>query len=178
MKKPYLIIGLIFSYFFSPIISQARGFQTFLGLGFIEGGDDRWQTASKIEIISDSGLKFDLTYSATTFGPFSQSTYLFSIGNEFSIFYSSNLYAQFGLAYLADITELNFSSLEDQTYNQRDQQQNIGLAFGCHWRSDTNDLWQYGFSWTSYVFAAGPIAGLFLATGRRQTISASVGIRL
>lgn len=172
-RKYSQILNLLWCYLL--LSTPLLGMETYVGWGFLEGGDDRWQLSNSLQLKIPETITGDVAYSQMGFGPVTIDTLLLGASKEFKLFYPKNLYGQLGMGYLQTTTKLSFRSEEDQSQNERAIQKNLGLLLGIHWRSDFNGFWQYGFSWQSYIFAAGPLAGLLLAVGRKQMITASVG---
>ncbi len=72
--------------------------------------------------------------------------------------------------------EIGFSQPADQDYDRSENNFNIGGVVGLNLGIPTGKL-LFETSWNSHIFPAG-IAGIFLASGRKQTLSVTVGMRL
>ena len=160
------------------LASASQAFELGLGIGFLESGDDRWQPAGRLEFIADKGIRGDLTAHQMIFGPITQTTVIVSGGKEFKVFWPEHLRASVGGVYLQEITELEFGAGVDPAMDRHEVQHNLGAQFGLHLRNNFKGPVTFGFSWQSHVFLAGPAAGLFLATGRKQVLTFSGGFHL
>lgn len=169
----YLLALLLF---LQPTIAQ--GIQTSLGLGALEGGDDRWQLTAMFANKTDDGYLVNFTYHQFSYGPVVSKTQLVDLGHDFKLFYPRNLYGKWGITAMSESHSLRYKEAEYQSYNQEDIRYNLGVNLGIDWSSDRSSRWQWQVSWTSHLFLAGPLAGLFLATARKQTLMVLYGYRL
>lgn len=163
--------------FFIFTSSNSFAFQLQIGPGLLEAGDDRFRSSVHSDLIWQSGYKISMDAAQMKFGPITQSYYLFSLGKEFGLFYPKNLLGSFGFTYLKEQNAFDSSLMPSFQRTKSLDQSNLGAYFGIKLKNTIGQSISYGLGWESSLFLAGA-AGIFLATGRFQTIHAFVGLDL
>jgi len=162
----------------SPALAPKRAYAFELGGGFaaVDEGDDRMRPAATLDLSVNDLYGGRLYYYGRTYGPVREDTAVLSILRRWPVFGSKLLTASFGLALMDERTVLKFDNDTDQAKNQTENSYNGGFAFGVTFGLPKTSAPLYmALSWDAHVFPAGVNGGLFLATGRKQTISVILG---
>ena len=142
-----------------------------LGLSAIEEGDERFRPALSLEAQWNDMWWTQLQTFGRRQAPVAQTSYLLGVGRSYGVFSSKALLARVGLALASESTAIERSTGGKASSTNT----NVGLYLGLSWRSSSRVYFQV--DWGSAVFPAG-ISLIFLATARKQNVTAGVGWRL
>jgi hypothetical protein len=163
-----------------------------LGLGFaaVEAGDDRTRPAAALHVGIDDFWVGRAYWYGQEYGPVRETTTIVSAARQWGIFRSDSLVASFGVSVMDDRTEISFEDDEDSgggstatagssevPEDVREDNWNLGAAIGVAWRLPPKVAGPLFLeaAWDSHVFPAGS-AAIFLASGRRQALSLTMGV--
>lgn len=144
------------------------------GLAAIEEGDDRLRPAMQVYSTLGKDGYVTGTYYGRSFAQVEEKTYLVNLGVRSNIFNSNIFYACLGGAALLENTTVKPFGSEEK--RQEDNAYNFGVTFAVQYEQ----AWQKFFlrgAWESSLFLAGE-AGILLATGRKQAVAITAGMRL
>ena len=88
------------------------------------------------------------------------------------------LSGRIGIAPLLETTNLSFDTEADQAFNRDEHEWDFGVLFGVFWEYPSSSLVKLRLSWDAALYPAGINGGLFLATGRKNLLSLSVGLAI
>jgi hypothetical protein len=108
-------------------------------------------------------------------GPVQERTYLMSIDRRWGIQRSKYLEASLGVAMMNEKIDIDFEESDD--FDLSEDNYNLGAHFGLSSSIPFPGPLHMSASWDSHLFPAGPNGGLFLATGRKMTISLMMGAK-
>ncbi len=145
-----------------------------IGLAAVEEGDDRQRPALQIYSTLGKDGYVTGTYYGRTFAQVEEKTYLVNLGVRSSIFNSNNFFACLGGAALLENTAVKPFGAEQR--KQEDNAYNFGVTFAVQYEQAWNKFFLRG-AWESSLFLAGE-AGILLATGRKQALAVTAGMRL
>jgi hypothetical protein len=176
MKKRYVILTfvrliLIASASFSAMGAAALELEA--GFNATEEGDDRMRPGTTLHLGIDPTTFARAFLLGRTYGPVKEKTTALEIMRRFPVS-GAYLNGAFGLSFVQEQTEI--AKVDDreglsQTYY------NAGAAFGMYLELPPNSTFRCGLGWEAHLYPAG-IAGIFLATGRKQFISLTAGLAI
>jgi hypothetical protein len=162
-----------------------------LGVGFaaVEAGDDRTRPAAALHVGVGEFWVGRAYWYGQEYGPVREETTIVSVARQWGLFRSDSLVASFGVTLMDDRTTLDFDEGDDDGSGNaaddsapddvREDNLNVGAAFAVAWRLPpklSGPLFVEA-AWDSHVFPAGS-AAIFLASGRRQALSLTIGVSL
>ncbi len=179
MKAPYsrfvLVLGLVL---LEILLTQTLlCFNLEPGVALSEEGDDRLYKTIVLHIEHQEIASRTFLY-GYKFGSARGITLLTSLAKAFPLLSYENLRFSIGGAFLSETTQLTYSKEEDRRFNKSETGYNLGFFTGIYWQSVSDSWLSYRFGWEMALFPAGIIGGLFLATGRKQFFSFSVGMKI
>jgi hypothetical protein len=145
-----------------------------LGYSVLEQGDDRYQGGGFATVLVGD-LYIISHFHRRKFLPVEQQTYSLAMGKRISLFGRPEFQLGYGGVVLLEKTQIRYSKDKDQAFNREENQFNFGLALGFFWEKSLGNSLHYTLGWEAYLFPAGE-AFLFLATGRKQFLSAGMGV--
>jgi hypothetical protein len=170
---PNYFIAFVFA--FGAAAPRLMAWDMSLGMAALEEGDDRQRPAIAL------GMGFNDLYAAQAYywgrelGPLKETSFLIGGFRRFPIFPKYHLTGGLGMGFMAETLSLEYSGFPEE--NDKEENYNLGAALRFAWEAEFGPL-ALMIRWDSFVFPAGLNGGLFLATGRKQLISAGVGVRL
>ncbi|MFK7872219.1 MAG: hypothetical protein AB8C84_03470 [Oligoflexales bacterium] len=173
-RQPLTIIcyWFFFSNILCPVELSAKSIlQADLGPMFIESGDDRLQGGwvahgyFKDYVMTLGGYQ-------RHFQIVDEMTWMLNITKTFKGF-KGNFRSEVGAALLAETT-----SVSDSGFSQSETRWNLGGVFALRWRFVESKSFYMTLNWESAIFPAGLQGLLLLSTGRKQMISAVMGMEL
>ena len=156
----------------SPAVAQ----QFAAGIGAVEQGDDRFRPAANIHVGFMESWYSQLHLWGRDFGPVKERSYLLGVYRRIGLHALEELQAIAGIAALLEETSLEYNNSEDE--DRSDSRTNFGAAFGLLYDLPFDGPLYVNFAWQSHIFPAGFLGGLFLASGRKQTLSLTVGYQM
>lgn len=153
---------------------DAKGADIATGASVIEEGDDRPRIGGLVHIGFGDGYRGRLHVYGRDIGPVQQRTFLVSGVRHFTPFKSPMLKAAVGAALMNERITIDYAS--DSSLSTSENNFNLGGVFGLSLQVPKGPLY-FSMDWDAHVFPAGA-AGIFLATGRKQTISIAMGVSL
>lgn len=117
-----------------------------------------------------------LFYASRTFGPVSERTLILSVIKHLAIFKSKILRADIGPVLMNEQFDIKFDQTADKGWNRSENNYNLGGVVGLNLGINSGKF-LFETAWNSHLFPAG-LAGIFLASGRKQTLSVTMGMRL
>ncbi len=164
-----------FNISFTPL---AFSLEAGLGITALDQGDDRTVPALSLKVAPNQDFIGYTHYHGVTLGPAHLDLLLVSGARRFNVFRSGFLTAQLGASVLLERVVIQYDSSADADHNDSDLSGNIGGNFGIAINMfPASKLMDLSLSWDSHVFPAG-IGGIFLANGRKQTITLTMGAHL
>lgn len=146
-----------------------------IGISAIEEGDDRLRPAARLQLEAVDWLSLKLEAFGRDHGPFQERYYLISAAYPFRVF--ENLPIKHAVGLVGSQKIMSFQGITDSSTASREEQgRNFGIYLGVCWQL----FWQhmlFQIAWDSHIFPAG-INSILLATGRIQSLSVSMGLRL
>ncbi len=175
LKSHYLrllvAIGLLAS-------RQVRAIEAGIGASMLDQGDDRLVPALSVKYAPAKEWVGYAHYHGVNFGPAHMDVFIASGARRFNLDKSGYFSTHFGASLLFEQVVLDYDEPGDKSYNDTDRSGNIGgnfgVAVGLPPGSSPVDC---SVTWDSHVFPAG-FGGLFLANGRKQTITITLGANL
>ncbi len=144
------------------------------GVSIIEEGDDRPKVGGLLHVGISEAYRARLHFYGRDIGPVKERTFLLSGIRHMTPFKSPNFRVALGAAVMNERITINYPT--DSAANISEDNVNIGGVFGLGWLISKGPLY-FSVDWDAHVFPAGA-AGIFLATGRKQTISMAMGVSL
>lgn len=160
----------------SLVCREAYGVDLGAGFSSVEEGDDRLRPAAFLHCGFKDTYRARLYTYGRDFGPVSERTILLSATRSVTSFKNSFLQTAFGVAILSQQTDVKYTAESDASQNDSENNLNIGGVFSVGVKYPMNSLY-FSADWDSHVFPAG-LGGIFLSTGRKQTISLAMGVTL
>jgi hypothetical protein len=151
-----------------PCFSQSAGVDLLL----VEEGDDRIRPGLSL-VAKHYDYKSELTLYGRKFGPVTERTFILSVSKYIDIFRFGTLNQFMGSGGLAIMDET--ISIDLPSESKTEHSGNLGIVLGVHQKYHITDKFSMNINWQSFVFPAG-FGGIFLSTGRKQTIG--VGFEL
>jgi hypothetical protein len=163
--------------------ASAAAFELAAGFALIEEGDDRTRPGIAVHAALTDFYMARAYYYGREFGPVREETYLLAAGRRFGLFKSNYVVANVGVCAMDERIKLSFDDTDNSAVGpSRDRTEenfNFGGTFGISAGLPKSASPLYvGVSWDSHVFPAGLAGGLFLSSGRKQTISILMGAAL
>lgn len=145
----------------------------------VEQGDDRPRPAAAVHLGINEANAGKIFYYGREQGPVREETTIVSGLHRFSLFGSKSVSAAVGAAIMDEKIALKFPDPADADMNNSEDNWNVGMAFGVSWSLPpaAGPLY-FSVSWDSHLFPAGLNGLLFLATGRKETVSILMGLQL
>lgn len=143
-----------------------------LGYAALEEGDERLRPAYAFHAGLTPNYFFRSYFWGRDYGPVKERGMLLSFNHRYGIFNSRALQANLGVAILNERVELDFEGSED---DESEQSGNLGAAVGLQYGMKITNRFIVHAAWDSHLFLAGQ-GGIFLVTGRKQTISMTAGV--
>ncbi len=168
MRSWFLLILVLYS---SPAFSEHSAT---IGYSAIEQGDDRYLGGLSGQVLLGEYYVRG-HFQRRKFLPVSLQTYSVALGKRAPLFGLSELQLGYGVVGLLERTSIQYTKEKDKAFNRNENQFNIGLALGVFWEKSFATHFHYTVGWEAYLFPAG-IAAIFLTTGRKQYLSAGVGV--
>lgn len=160
-------------------ISTANAAEASVGFAAVEEGDERIRPGLALHLGWSEFYTSRLHYYGREFGPVREQTWLVSFNRRWGIFKSNTTTASIGLAAMDEHIRIHYAAAEDAAFNEDEHNYNAGLAFGVAWSLPKSAApLNLSVSWDSYLFPAGLNGLIFLSTGRKQTISVTMGVML
>lgn len=154
--------------------SPAHAFEVGAGLTAVEEGDDRIRPGVGLHVGFNDFYAGRIYYYGREYGPVKEQTFLASFMRRWSVFKSNTVTAGFGGVLMDERTALTFDG-EDTALNETENNYNLGAAMGIAWSLPKSSGPLYAsVAWDAHIFPAG-IGGIFLSTGRKQTITLIIG---
>jgi hypothetical protein len=160
----------------SLVGKEASALDFAAGFSAIEEGDDRLRPGALVHVGVNDAYRGRLHVYGRDYGPVTERSYLVSGVRSFTPFKSQMLRAAFGVAILSEQTTVKYSSDAVQDQNSSDNNLNLGGIFSIGLKFPSGPLY-FSADWDSHVFPAG-VGGIFLSSGRKQTISVAMGVTL
>ena len=163
--------------FILSLIFSGHGYsavQLHSGVALMEEGDDRWRRGVNLSLrVRDYRVKGFLF--RREFGPVKEQSILISAVRFYKLPYLGAHALSVGAVALEEATLVRYDSFTERSYDKDERRRNFGLSTGLHWGFDSGKHIKYRFDWESALFPAGLFPGLLLATGRKQTLSFTLG---
>jgi len=140
----------------------------------LEQGDDRYLGGATVQALF-APIYMRVNYHQRSFRPVEENTYSFALGRRSELFGIPQLQLGYGGVFLWENTRVRFPYIADRVFNQNENAYNFGLSLGFFWEQP---FWKWGHAtlgWEAGIFPAGQ-AFIFLVTGRKQYLSAAVGV--
>lgn len=147
-----------------------------VGLATLEEGDDRLRGALAFQLGWNKIYASRLYFASREMGPIKDQTLILAGMRRWSIFKSPYLRAEVGPVLMNESYQITYDKESDENFDRQENNFNIGGLVGLSLSLPSNRL-LFELAWQSHIFPAG-IAGLFLASGRKQDISMILGIKL
>lgn len=166
----------------SPV-SSALAFELAAGFAVVEEGDDRIRPGVSLHAAFNDFYMTRAYYYGREFGPVREETLLVSASRRFGILKNNLIVANLGACVMNERIALKFDATDaTQTgvgRNRAEDNYNVGGVFGVALTLPKNTSPVYtSLTWDSHVFPAGLNGGLFLSSGRKQTIAIQLGVAL
>jgi len=159
-----------------PASLHASDLEFAAGLGALEEGDDRPRSSIVAQVGWNKIYVGRLYFAQRKMGPVTDQTIILAGIRRWTMFKVPYLRADVGPVIMNESFQIDFASEGDQAFNRNEDNFNIGALVGLTFNLPSNRL-LFEFSWNSHLFPAG-IAGLFLASGRKQTLSLTLGVKI
>lgn len=157
--------------------APAYGFEIGAGFAAVEEGDDRVRPGLGLHVGYTDFYASRFHYYGRAYGPVKEETFLASFLRRWAVFKSNELSAGFGAAILNERTRLAFAG-EAAAADKTENNGNLGVAAAVSWSLPKTAGPLFGsVSWDVHVFPAG-LGGIFLSTGRKQTVTFILGTAL
>ena len=169
--RVFLFFAVIL-YFFLPV---SKGFASSVSVGasFLESGDDILTPGASLHFwLKNWGVNG--YYFQKVQAPVTIETRAVDLSYFLTIPSIKYLKGSLGVAYLAEITTIDFKQKIPEENNQIENSQNLGLHFGLTLSKTFARKWLIAFNWNSHLFNAGSSI-IFLVTGRKEMLSLSFG---
>lgn len=144
------------------------------GYSAIEQSDDRYQGGFAAQTLVDD-FYIRGHFHRRKFLPVEQQTYALSIGRRIALFGVPEFQLGYGGVALLEKTLITYTKAKDHAFNRDEEQYNLGLGLGFFWEKSLGSHLHATVGWEAYLFPAGQ-AFLFLTTGRKQYLSAGMGV--
>lgn len=154
--------------------NQASAQEIAAGFSAIEEGDDRIRPGVMVHMAANPFYSGRLYYWGRDMGAIKERTYLLSVDRRWGTHRSKYLEAALGAALMDEQIEVDFSSTDE--FDASEHNYNLGAHFGVTMTPPMPGPLHFAVSWDSHVFLAGQ-GGLFLATGRKMTLSVMMGAK-
>lgn len=166
-----LLCSLVFSLALAP---KAVAFEMAAGFAAIEEGDDRIRPGVMLHMAPNSFYSGRFYYYGRDNGPASERTFLLSADRRVGVKSSKYLEATYGIALMNEQINLEFA--DSDAFDASENNYNVGGHLGIQADLPAPGPLHMSVSWDSHLFLAGQ-GGLFLATGRKMTISLMMGAK-
>lgn len=167
-----------------PMIAcQAVAYELAAGFALVEEGDDRVRPGLAVHAALNDMYLARGYYYGREFGPVREETYIIAAGRRFGIFKNNFFIANVGACVMNERITLKFDA-GDATpsgvgQNRGEDNYNIGGVFGVALTLPKGLSPIYtSLTWDSHIFPAGLNGGMFLSSGRKQTIAIQLGVAL
>ncbi len=157
----------VFLVFLLSMAASAQAWEFAAGVAGVEEGDDRYRPALSVHLgLSPQWYMRHYQY-GRELGPYTETTYVDSFNYRFLPTPYKTIHAGFGFATLVERAEEKEASSSSQF--------NAGFAFGLAYQVPIERIY-VGFHWDAHLFLAGS-SGILLATGRKQSLGITTGVR-
>lgn len=143
----------------------------------MEEGDDRFRGGLNLHLGFNS-YSARYYYFMRSFGPVKESTHVLALSRSFPIPGMKFLWGRLGFAPLLETTKLSYSKQEDQAFDTKEAQTNLGFLLGVFMQVTNSGPLSFQIAWESALYPAGLTGGILLATGRKQLFTLSAGMQL
>ena len=143
------------------------------GYAALEEGDERLRPAFAFHATINPQYFFRAYYWGRDYGPVQERGTLISFNYRKSVFSSQKLFAHFGAAAMNEQVKIDYK--EDDKDDDFEQSPNLGGVVGVNYSLRDFAPFLVQVSWDSHLFLAGQ-GGLFMVTGRKQTMSLAAGV--
>lgn len=160
------------------LATSAMAFTVAGGFAAVEGGDDRYEPAATLRLGFGDMFAANTFYWGRTYGPVRQETIMTSFVRRWGMFNSETMTAEFGAVLMDERISLRYHEPQE-SYNRTENNYNFGVVYGVQIGLPKSAAPMHlSLGWDSHLFAAGLEGGLFLATGRKHTLSIRGGVDL
>lgn len=163
----------VLALFWVPLPSL--GVEAEVGVAAVEEGDDRLRPAAMAHVGITDALYVRGYIWGREFSGVTERTVLVAAGHRFPIFGSKYFSAGIGGALMDEYTELGATAAATDA-GKTEHNYNVGASTTLAAEYETGGAYLRA-SWDAHLFLAG-VAGIFLATGRKQALTISAGYRL
>lgn len=176
MKKRYeILLAFLILTVTAPLFlsHQATAMEIGAGATAMEEGDDRMRPGTSLHLGFNPTTFARAFLLGRSFGPVKERTTAIEVMRRFPMV-APYLNGAFGLSALQESTEVkgvDARAGKSQTFY------NAGGAFGIYLETPPSSTLSCSLGWESHLYPAG-IAGVFLATGRKQFISLTAGLAI
>lgn len=154
---------------------EAHALEVATGIGGVEEGDDRGQSAAILHLGLSSQWYSRFYIWGRSYGPVTETNGILAFAKQTEIFGSKSLTASAGFSLMANQTSISYKDYPQE--NSSFTNTNIGLLLGLRYNIVATKSFSLTASWDSHLFAAGD-AVLLLVTGRKQILGLTAGVAL
>lgn len=146
------------------------------GIAALEEGDDRLRGSLLAQVGFNKIYAGRLYFASRKMGPVSDQTIILAGIRRWALFKSPYLKADVGPVVMNESYQIGFDQEADGAFDRNENNFNIGALAGLTLSLPSAKL-LFELSWNSHIFPAG-IAGILLASGRKQTLAMTIGFKL
>jgi hypothetical protein len=156
------------------LTSPAYGQELAGGFAAIEEGDDRIRPGLMLHMAPHPFYAAKFYHWGRDMGAIKERSYMLSVDRRWATHRSKFFEAAFGAVLLDEQITIDFESNDD--FDTDEHNYNLGGHFGMSMTPPIPGPLFMSVSWDSHVFLAGQ-GGLFLATGRKMSVSLIMGAK-
>ncbi len=170
-----LCAAFLATQFVSLLAQDARALDIAAGLGAVEQGDDRGQSAAIIHLGMQNQWYSRVYVWGRSFGPVTETNGILAAAKQTGVFGSKSIFASAGLSLMANQTAITYKDAPSENTSYTNT--NVGLILGLRYSIVSTKTISLSASWDSHLYAAGD-AVILLVTGRKQILGLTAGLSL